>query len=357
MAKLPKESDKAGYELGRFVRLLLLFAIPFVLLIALYLVADPFKVIRQYDDYYPERVAGGVSLNPGHVATQTYLHQASSRQYDSFVMGNSRSIYYPVSTWQSFLPSGSSCFHYDAAAESILGIWQKLSFVERQGGKIRNLLMVADAGLLAKTDCDHWHLCETPPILTGYRNLVSFHWYNLKTFITPKFLAAYTDYSIFGVVRPYMLAESLLTEDMFLYDRETNECNFEPLERQISNGQYFNQQRIRAFDGSQYPDSVSPSVIGDEQQVILDSIASLLLRHNTSLHIVISPLYNQIRFNPSDRKWLEDKFGTDHVHDFSGPNEWNADYRNYYETSHYRPHVANAILEQIYRTADFPSPK
>ena len=68
------------------------FGCPFAALLLAYVMADPFKVIGNYESYYPEQVAGGVSLNPAHVATRNYLRQHQSGRYDSFILGNSRSI-------------------------------------------------------------------------------------------------------------------------------------------------------------------------------------------------------------------------------------------------------------------------
>ena len=346
------KKDGFYIEMRRFAKLLAWFALPFAALLLFYVCADPFKVVWNYESYYPQQVAGGVSLNPAHVATQNFLLHNPAEGYDSFILGNSRSIYYPIAAWQRHLPEGSRCYHYDAANESLKGLWQKLQFIASHGrkeGALRNVLMVVDAGLLEKVECDHWHLCETPPALTGYRNLVPFHWYNLKTFITPTFLLAYVDYSLFHRLRPYMLRKSLMTEDMFVYDARCNECDFVPLEQEIAEGTYYTEQRKRVFEGVQFPDSVSPVVIGARQYELLDSIRAILARHGTSTQIVVSPLYNQIRLNPADLRCLEQLFGADHVTDFSGPNAWNSDFHNYYEASHYRPSVAIAVLDSVYR--------
>ena len=54
------------------------------------------------------------------------------------------------------------------------------------------------------------------------------------------------------------------------------------------------------------------------------------------------PLY------PEDEKALRAIFGDDCVFNFSGINKWTTDYHNYYEVSHYRPHVASEIMDSIY---------
>lgn len=52
--------------------------------------------------------------------------------------------------------------------------------------------------------------------------------------------------------------------------------------------------------------------------------------------------------NKKDLAELQSIFGIRKVYDFSGINEITNDYRNYYEDSHYIPHVADTYLEIIY---------
>ena len=63
---------------------------------------------------------------------------------------------------------------------------------------------------------------------------------------------------------------------------------------------------------------------------------------------MISPLYDQVKFNPEDLSVLQEVFGHNQVFDFSGVNEFTTSKYNYYETSHYRPHVANEIMKKVY---------
>lgn len=332
----------------RYIKTLVLFSLPFILLLAIYIYTDPFKVVWSYDNYYPTGKSDGISLNPSHVGTRNYLRRQPQEHYNAFIFGNSRSVYYPVSEWEKHLPSGSKCYHFDAAAESVLGVWEKVRLIDRQGDTLRNVLFVADADLLSRQQCLHWHLCETDPALTGYRNWASFHWYNLRAFLNVKYMRALLDYHLFHTLRPYMLENSMLSEDLFNYDPLTNECDFQPMEEQIAKGSYYTPQRIAVFQGVQFPDSVSAPVLKAPHLVLLDSIASVLHRHHTHTDIVISPLYNQIRLNPADIQALQERFGAESVHDFSGPNRWNADYHNYFEASHYRTHVAKEVLTEIH---------
>lgn len=328
---------------------LLALSLPLLAVVILYVVCDPFKVLRHYDTYYSESQAGGgVSLNPGFVACEVWRQQHGQEHYDAYVFGNSRSIYFRLDDWLQILPEGASAMHFDAAAETLYGLERKLDFIDRNGGELRHALFVVDAGLLQATESnDESHLCILAPQLASWVGWLQFHWVNLRTFLTPKFLCAYLDYSLTGQLRSYMTRESLLNDDMFAYDARRNEMDFFIMEQMIDEGSYYDDRRCAVFEGVQFPDSVSPVAIGPEQTQLLDHIARILERHHASATWIISPLYNQIRINPADVATLRQFFGASNVFDFSGPNQWNADYHNYYEASHYRPHVAAEILRQI----------
>lgn len=336
-----------------FARILLLFFLPFILILGIYLYVDPFKVVWHYDNYYPSGRSDGVSLNPSFVGTQNYLNHWAEHHYDSFIFGNSRSMYYPIAEWKKLLPEGSNCYHFDAAAESLQGIWEKVQLIDSKRDTLRHVLIIADTDVLTRLQSPHWHLCETAPALTNYHNWVAFHWYNLRAFLNIKYMCALLDYRIFHTLRPYMLENHMLSEDLFNYDPVTNECDFLPMEEQIDAGTYYTEERIKVFDGVQFPDSTSAPTLTERHLAVLDSIASVFRRHKTHCQIIISPLYNQIRINHADLQALQEHIHPDGLHDFSGPNRWNADYHNYFEASHYRTGVAEEILNSLAPTQPY----
>ena len=83
--------------------------------------------------------------------------------------------------------------------------------------------------------------------------------------------------------------------------------------------------------------------------MLLENIHSIFKKHNSDVRIVISPLYNQKKLNEKDLAYLKNLFGTERVFDFSGINKITNDYNNYYEASHYRPHVSRELMEIIYK--------
>ena len=76
-------------------------------------------------------------------------------------------------------------------------------------------------------------------------------------------------------------------------------------------------------------------------------IKNILERNKTNYKIVLSPVYDQIKFSRQDKKILKTIFGA-HLYDFTGANFITNDIINWYETSHYRPNIADTILNIIY---------
>ena len=94
---------------------------------------------------------------------------------------------------------------------------------------------------------------------------------------------------------------------------------------------------------------MSPVTIGVEQLRLLKSIKAVFEKDKTNYEIVISPVYDQQRLNTKDLNQLQEIFGKEYVHDFSGKNSITDNVYNYYETSHYLPSVADTIMKIIYK--------
>ena len=91
------------------------------------------------------------------------------------------------------------------------------------------------------------------------------------------------------------------------------------------------------------------SKISQKQKKMLKEMKSIFNKHNTSYRFVISPLYNQVKFNRADHNVLNSIFGSERVFDFSGINDLTKAKTNYYEFSHYRPKVGEQIMQRIYK--------
>ena len=138
---------------GVFLLKVLLFSTPLLALLLVYVVTDPFKVLRTYhfDNYYEwqrwelNRELAGVSNLKDRIA--------QNDTPDSYIFGNSRSFSFHCGRWESFFSDGSHAFHFDAANESLFGFCGKVKFLDRHKIKIKNALLV----------CDVRRGCDTQP--------------------------------------------------------------------------------------------------------------------------------------------------------------------------------------------------
>jgi hypothetical protein len=334
----------------RFLLKISLFLLPFVVILVAYFITDPFKVLYHYNSYYISNSPLGVGLNRDFVSFETLKTNSRAIKYDSYIFGNSRSIFYRVSEWKKYIGDSATCFHFDASGESLYGIQKKIEFLDKKKAVIKNALLIIDTSLLTNTTDDKGHLFIKHPTLSGANSLL-YQLQYLKAYLNPKFITAYYDYLFNKKVKSYMLNNFLLNGIRVKYDVLTNELQHSEedsiLEKDSS---YFYRQRRKLFYERDNVVHIAQPVIGTDQIKMLQYIKKIFLKNSTEYKIVISPLYDQKRINDSDLKILYSIFGIRKVFDFSGINDITRDLHNYYETSHYRPHVASQILKTIYNT-------
>jgi hypothetical protein len=320
-------------------------AAPLIILLVSYVCLDPFKVLRKYDSYLESGGEAHVALNAGYVSVETFLRNYPKIKYDSIIFGNSRSRFYPVADWKKYI-TATECFHFDAAGESLYGIYKKFEFLQKNNIQLKNVLIIMDSFLLEQVVDNERYLNKQHPLLSS-ESPFSFQLRFLKTYLNAKFLVPYLDLKIRGKMRPYMT--EVLSDTSFLYNAITNEVTYDAFEKMIErNRDDYYLPRKNMFPPQDSVEKYSKAVIGDKQKEQLLYIKDQLDKNKTSYRIVISPLYYQKKINAKDLKILNEIFGKDYVFDFSGKNEITSTIYNYYESSHYRPHVSKWILRRIY---------
>jgi hypothetical protein len=326
---------------GKLLLKAFLLTLPFSVVVGSYLVLDPFQVLYHYDTF-----ATQVIPNRDYVSTQLFVDNYPQHRYQSFILGNSRTLAFTVSDWVKYTHDPLS-FHYDALAESLFGVWKKLQFLENQGTKLKNVLIICDQQLLAQTRDVDSHLFRKDPRLTGelpFRFQLSF----FRAYLAKFFFFHYWKMKATGKVTAVPGMEEMFNTRGGTMGSVTNDMPMTEVEQQIaadSVGFYAHHPGLPPRP-AQPP--VSQSVIGPEAKQQLVAIRTILARHHTNYHFVISPLYAQEALNPADLAYLVHTFGQEHIHDFSGVNELTRYPGHYYEASHYRPLVGRKIMRLIY---------
>lgn len=335
-------------DIARFLGRTLMVAATLTPFLALYLWLDPFKVIWHYDEYYPARVKNRIELNSGYLSVANYDNHRQQARYDSFIFGDSRAFYFLTDDWRRYLPPGSSPYHFDGAAESLLAIERKVRYADSHGSRLRDVLLVLDYETLSQTESSSTPYLRLPPKLSSPVGAVTFHLSQFGQFMNPTIMRIAVDCSLHGDTKEYKSHYHLVTPHKYTFDSERNEYYYYEYEEQIEAGTYYTPSRMKMFENAQHPDSVAPRAIRGKQTRLLKSIKEVFDRHGTRCKVVISPTYNQIRLNPADVEALRELFGPDNVADFSGVNRWTSDYRYYYEQQHFRYCLSREILELVY---------
>lgn len=329
----------------KLLKRILFWGIPLYLMVALYLVLDPFKVLWSYDNCYAEDPF--VEKNRDYVSMSVFDRYNSEMKYDSFIFGNSRTQNWNLDEWKDYLEDTSSTIVLNSNGETLFGLYCKVKYVDAKGNKLNHALLVVDHELLSCTESRNNIVSYVAPQTVDYSNLLQFHLLYLESFFEWNFFRAYLDMKITGVYKPYM--NRSLTQDRFEYDVRRNWRKYDNYERKIQEGYYYDNERMSYFENTQFPEDSSRVVIKERQMEMLNEIADIFARHRTDYKIVINPLWDQKKMSAKDLETLTEIFGKSRVFDFSGVNEITTDYHNYFENSHYRGCVASRMMKEIYR--------
>lgn len=327
----------------KFLKKLFLFIfVPVFCLTASYLYFDPFKVVKEYKNY-----SYLTSINKDFLSTEMYLKNKDRYKYNSFIFGSSRTMAYHPEHWKAHLAAGSSPYVFDAAAESIYGIYKKLIYLDSTDVEIKNVLIIICNDFTFLSDKDSKaYLFIKHPLISG-NGKVNFHSTFVKSYLNPNFFISFYFHKIFG--KTYGFMKDYVDSKPVVYDSITNKVSFPTIERELreSPDNYY-ESRASIFYKQKGETIDLNNKINENQKMMLKKIATILQKHHTNYRVVISPLYNQIKFSVKDFAILKETFGSN-LYDFSGFNSFTKVQRNYYEISHYKENVGDSILNIIYQ--------
>ena len=329
----------------RFCLQALLFASPIIVVLAMYMMLDPFRVVRNYED-----ISAGsfLPLNKDFASTSIYLHNAPNKHFNSFLLGSSRTMAYRLDTWKKHLPPTAVPFAFDASKETLWGIEKKLQLLDSTNAPIDDVLLIIDPlHTFAPMANSTGHLFIKDPRISGESEF-TFQKTFLEAWFADLFFVKYIDYACFGKVRPYMEGVLAIDENN-LMDPITAERNM-GIEQHITAApdSFYNARAAIFYQRDTTQQKTYPAMITAEHVHALQRIHRIIEKHHARLEVVISPGYDLVAIDPTDLATLQHAFGEEHVHDYSGINSITKNIRNYIESSHYRQHVGAQIMEEIY---------
>jgi hypothetical protein len=315
-----------------------------------YLYYDPFSVIYHYRDYSYPFVVG----NRGHISMEMFLRNYPKYHYNSFIFGSSRTLAFRPESWKKYLPPEASPYMFDASGESIYGITTKLRYLASKHIRLDNVLLIFDHDVtFSKTTNASGHLSVSHPLLTG-QNRLAYQLIFFKAYLSMPFTQYFLDYVWSRKYKPYM--KGYIEYRKVKFDTITNEQQILDQEYEIINNpkSYYEKRKELFYERPATERTDSAQRIGETALQMLEEIRDILNKNNSDYRIVLSPLYEQIKFSQNDLTILRKLF-PGHVYDFSGKNSFTDKITNYYEISHFRPSVGDSILRIIYQDQKKPA--
>jgi hypothetical protein len=267
--------------------------------------------------------------------------------YNSFIFGSSRTIGFKPSDWEKYLQTNDIPFVFDASRESIYGIHAKFKLLDTLNIKIDNALIILCRDCtFSNTENDRGHLYIKHPAASG-ESYLKFHLEFFKAFLTPRFLFNFLSFKIIGEYKSFM--NGYIENRQITNDAISNELRIIDQEKEIaSNPDLYYLKRQNLFYDRENEKIDQHQQILSRQEFMLNEIKLLLQKNHSNYKVILSPLYEQIEFNPKDLVILKKIFGNN-VYDFTGKNRLTDNKTNYFETNHFRPSVGDSIMSNVYK--------
>jgi hypothetical protein len=339
----------------RFVLLSLLALLPALLVVALYLVKDPFHVVKPYKGkIYEPGDTISLTINWGHVTIESFKYFNPEGNFDSFIFGSSLSGYYRIHDWQQHLPQDARPFHFNASRETLYGILNKLKYLAANGVTIKNALIIMEDEMLMRQPLDNDVLFVQHPQTTRDVSWWKFHQLYFNAYRRPELVA----YMLCpGPMTQRVLEKGYATTDITTRIEPINEGYYRKADSLIAVNPdaFFTPEHLKQFTLPQKelpcPRKITPPV-----EAVLNAIATLLNQQGASYHIIIPPHYGYEAIDSSDLYQLEQIFGQNRVHDYSHDPKMGTDLHYYYDDGHLVAQQCAVLMDSAYHAVTMPSP-
>lgn len=330
-------------SMKKFILQSLLFFSPFIIITAMMIYLDPHKVFFHYDHYYDKDAF--ITPNREHIVVKTYLNQYKTEKYNAFVFGSSRAFSLPLDIWKSYLPKQAKPYLFNAFGDGIYGARNKIVFLDELEQPIKHALFTVDEQFLMTTKNRQSITGMSPPVLSK-ESSKAFYLKYINALSNGRFVLSYLDYSYFQTYRSYMTS----------YIRQGSHPNiFDPINSgliQHGKNVAIIADSIGYYNINKFPDRSVSAVKTHTTTAIeiqyLKEVKAIFDKHQTQYQIIVHPGYDQVPLSQQQVDLLNDIFGKEHIHNFSGKNKYTEHAGDYYDKDHYRMHIGRQLLKETY---------
>jgi hypothetical protein len=322
-------------------RLFIVISIPLFLIILftiLYIKRDVYYDFRKYKNYswkYNFQVLGDVS-------TKKLLN--SQTNYNTFIFGSSRTISLYACYLQSIL-NNSKVFHYGSWNETIGGIYEKIKLLDSLEYHLDNVIIYLDTDFtfLGDGKCrpnDHFLLTHIKKF-----NYYYVHYQAFFSDLDLDKLKILLGEKVEGEIFPNWETDTITNDYCHCSDslisvygkRDLSKEYYHKIDSLIKVGFLYKRPGIQKFLEKQ---------VSIQETEMISGILNILNKHHAKYYVIITPLYDQLKFNENDMKILKNSFGNN-LYDFSGINRFTDDKLNYPDRKHFTQYVSKQILDSI----------
>ena len=334
------------YFLERF---LLISIVPIGLIVLLYIIEDPYSVIREepigsFD--YSRGSEPRLSFNKSMLSVNALKKRLIDGDIpDSFIFGSSISCYYEVDYWNKYINSSTTPFHFDSSMEGAASLLLKIKYLKHQNIEIKNALIIIDVIALTHPISGNSIMTMDYPELSSSVDWIKWHYSFFSSSIDLNFLVNYLP-SKFTNKISHKNHTSIFESQPICYDCYRNEESL-PMWNLIA------ELRPEIYFTSA-PGLKPTYYIGNDCMVIDNKRESLFRAiakelEGVNYHIVATPTRDKLTLSEQDHLLLDSIFSTDRFHDYTQSMSYVADDAvNWYDRRHYRANVARLVMDDVY---------
>ena len=304
----------------------------------LYLKQDVYYDFRGYKNYswkYNFQSLGDIS-------TKKLLR--SKTNYNTFIFGSSRTVSIYACYVQSKIKN-SKVFHYGSWNETIGGIYEKMKLIDSLGYHLENTIIYLDTDYTFSGDGtpqpnDHY--------LLTHENKWKYFFDHFQSYFSGVDLNKFKillGYKVEGEIFPNWESDNITNDyypcsDSLVHvygERKITKEYYKSIDSMVKVGFLYKRSSTQKFKERQ---------ISSSEKVTINKMINLLNKHHTKYYVVITPLYDQLKFNDTDMELLKNTFA-ENLYDFSGINNFTEDKLNYHDKKHFLPYVSKQILDSI----------
>jgi hypothetical protein len=270
---------------------------------------------------------------------------STHRTYNSFVLGSSRSCSIYGCYLQTKLPD-ARFFHYANWNETIGGILAKLQYLDASGYQLYNIMVYMDTDYTFNEDgklspMDHYLITKESKAKYYYNHLIAF----FSNFDMDKFkiligegeqTSSYVNRKLDPITNDFnhVCSAEEIRKYQYIQSDEQFKHSMDSLK---TSGFFYERPKLQQYKSPQ---------ISEDEEVMIEQIATLLEKHHSKYYVVLTPLYDQQKLSNKDFNILKKHF-KNNLYDFSGINKYTDDFYNYPDRIHFQNYISKQIIDSV----------